>query len=98
MHDQVGFDLFDQGEHAFPIANIESLVPIAGNLAAQVVQHRARVAFRSEEDRAMIAINSGNPEALLRKEQRYLRANQPAGTCDKERWSRHSDRLSRWNR
>jgi hypothetical protein len=53
---------------------------VAGDFAAQPVQHPARIALGIEEDRSMVIVNPGNAKSLAREENRYLGPGQAART------------------
>ena len=75
-----GRTFVEQRQHALAIPDVERGVPVTGDLPAQMLEHPTGVAFRPEENRAMVVIDSVNLESLASEEPRNLRANESAGT------------------
>src|SRR6185312_16350287 len=82
MDDQVGADFPHQTPQPLAIPDVERLVPIAVNIAHQSFARPTRVAIRTEEDRAMIAVNSYDAEFLPGVVSGDLRPDQTARTAD----------------
>src|SRR5580698_10573544 len=82
VDDQVRTYFAQQGEHAVAVADIERRVVIAGNVLTQAIQNPTGVALGTEENRAMIVVDSVNLESLTSEESGNFRANEPAGTGD----------------
>src|SRR5580658_7930221 len=82
VDDQVRTHFVEQSEHALAVADIERRVLIAGNLLPQAIEDPTGVALGTEENRAMIVVDSVNLESLTGEESGNFRANEPAGTGD----------------
>jgi hypothetical protein len=57
------------------LSNIQRLVFVARNFALQPPENPTRIALGSEENRAMVAVNSMDLETLTGEEKRNLGAN-----------------------
>src|ERR1017187_1434937 len=93
VDDQAGPQFFHQRQHAGAVADIQRLMPVAGDFAAQPVQHPARVALGTEEDRSMVIVNSGDAESLAREENRHLGTDQATRASYQNRWDGHLYKL-----
>src|SRR5579864_1629418 len=75
MHDQVGTDLADQLQNAVAVANVERGMPIPGDLLAQSGEGPRGIAFRAEEHRAVVAVDSVNLKTRPAEVTAYLGAD-----------------------
>jgi hypothetical protein len=64
MNDQVWPDLPYKSQYSITVPNIESRMPVSGNLPTQTLQHPARIAFRPEKNGPMITVDTYNMETL----------------------------------
>src|SRR5690349_9898089 len=78
VDDDVRPQLLHKFENAFAISNVQRVVPVVRNLIAEARQRPARVALGPEEHSAMVAIDTGNLEALEREEAAHLTSDQAA--------------------
>ena len=76
MDNQVGPQLSEQREDAGAVADVESFVAIAGYFAAQAIEHPTGISFGTEEDGAMVAVDTDNVKSLAGEKDRDLGANQ----------------------
>jgi hypothetical protein len=89
VNDNIGTHIFYQANQCVAIPNIDGFVPICGNLPAQPRQRPTRIALRAEKHGAVIAVDTRNTKALLRKKNRNFRPNETAGTGDENRLVSH---------
>ena len=70
----------DEGEQAVAVfGNIEGLVAVAGDIAAEALQHPTGIALGTEEEGAVVAVDAGNFEPLAGEEDGDFRTDQSAG-------------------
>jgi hypothetical protein len=78
VDDQIGTQLVDKRQQLIALADVQGSMLIAGDFAPQAIQYPTGIAFRSEKDRAMIAVNSMDVEAVAREEAGNLGTDQSA--------------------
>jgi hypothetical protein len=78
VNDQVGAQLVDKRQQLVSFPDIQGSMLVARDFAPQPIQYPTGIALRSEEDCAMITINSVDLETLAREEPRNLGTNQSA--------------------
>ena len=79
VDDQVRTHFLQQREHTLAVPDVERGVSVAGDLAAQALQHPTGVALGPEENRAMVVVDPVDLKSLARKKPGDFRANQSAG-------------------
>jgi len=90
MDNQVGPQLSEQREDAGAVADIERFMAIAGDFAAQAIEHPTGISFGTEEDGAMVAVDTDNVKSLAGEKDRDLGANQATRAGYQYGWSGHS--------
>src|ERR1035437_2280021 len=93
VNDEVRPKLFHQGQHSLPVADIERGMPVVRHLTAQAFQDPTGIAFGTEKDSAMIAVDAGYAEALTGEEEGDFRADQATGSRNQDGWGGHESRL-----
>ena len=93
VNDQVRPKFLDQGQHRVPVADIERGMAVVGHLAPQAFEDPTGIAFRTEEDGAMIAVDAGYAKALTGEEEGDLRTNQATRSRNQNGWAGHKCRL-----
>ena len=93
VNNEVRPKFLDQGQHPVPVADIERGMAVAGHLAPQSFEDPTGIAFGTEEDSAMIAVDAGHAEALTGEEDGDLRADQATGSRHQDGWAVHECRL-----
>ena len=79
MDDQVWTQFLHEGQDRLAIADIDRDVAVVRNLELQLAERPACVALGSEEDGAMVAVDSGDAESQSRLNQRVTsKPNQTA--------------------
>ena len=78
MDNDRGFYFLNESENAFPIADIDFTMPIAWDDAAQEFEDPGSVTFGSEENFALVVVDTQHGIASLVKVEAHLGADQPA--------------------
>jgi hypothetical protein len=68
VDDQIGTQLIDESQKLVSLADIQGAMLIARDFTPQPVQYPTGIALGSEEDRAMIAVDSVDLETATPKE------------------------------
>ena len=76
VDNEVGPHFLEQRQNAGAVADIERFMAIAGDFAPEPVEHPTGIAFGSEEDRAMVAVDADDVKPTAGEEDRDFGANQ----------------------
>ena len=93
VQDEVRPEFFHQRQHSVAVAYIERGMPVAGHFAPQAFQNPTGIAFRTEEDCAMVTVDACDAEALTGEEEGNLRSDQATRSRDQDGWAVHECRL-----
>ena len=78
MHDQPRTGFLDQGNQGFTVSDIETVVFITLDLSLKPFENPRCIAFRTEEKRPVVVIDSDDMEPAASEEQRDFRPDQAA--------------------
>lgn len=82
MNNRIWLNFGHEVQNALPVADVEIVMRVVGDVRSEAVQRPTGIAFRSEKDRPLVVVDTENAEAVSRQVQANFRADQPARAGD----------------
>jgi hypothetical protein len=81
VHDRCRSNGFNQSQNAVAIANIDLVMFVVGDLAAQTFERPGSVSIRAKENRALIIVDTNDRISSVVKMNANLRTDQSTRSC-----------------
>lgn len=82
MDNRIWLNFGHEVQNALPVADVEIVMRVVGDVRSEAVQRPTGIAFRSEKDRPLVVVDAEDAEAVSREVQANFRADQPARAGD----------------